>query len=47
MQGGTSMGPQSGENRNYQQKMAYYDKTIKQLEKERSEYMVRATMAEE
>eukprot|EP00828_Plagiopyla_frontata_P003703 TRINITY_DN11192_c0_g1_i2.p1 TRINITY_DN11192_c0_g1~~TRINITY_DN11192_c0_g1_i2.p1 ORF type:complete len:540 (+),score=78.71 TRINITY_DN11192_c0_g1_i2:95-1621(+) len=42
-----SVAPISGDTRNLKQKIQFYEKTIKQLEKERSELIVRSTMAEE
>eukprot|EP01017_Pseudomicrothorax_dubius_P051103 TRINITY_DN9773_c0_g1_i1.p1 TRINITY_DN9773_c0_g1~~TRINITY_DN9773_c0_g1_i1.p1 ORF type:complete len:111 (+),score=46.13 TRINITY_DN9773_c0_g1_i1:64-396(+) len=42
-----SVGPASGEAKSLKAKVVFYEKTVKQLEKERSELMVRATMAEE
>ncbi|CAD8184449.1 unnamed protein product [Paramecium octaurelia] len=42
-----SVGPMSGEAKGVQQKLQLYERSLKQLEKERSELIVRATMAEE
>lgn len=47
MESKESVGPISGESKTLKQKLGYYEKSLKQLEKERSELMVRATMAEE
>lgn len=44
---GNSAGPTSGETKNLRQKLEYYEKSIRTLEKERSELIVRSTMAEE
>ncbi|KRX05294.1 P-loop containing nucleoside triphosphate hydrolase [Pseudocohnilembus persalinus] len=48
IENGGPVGPTSGGgDHQLRQKISYYEKTIKQMEKERSELMVRATMAEE
>jgi len=47
MESSDSVGPVSGESSNLKQKIMYYEKNMKGFEKERTELMVRATMAEE
>jgi len=42
-----SIAPISGDAKNLKQKIGFYEKSVKLLEKERSELIVRATMAEE
>lgn len=42
-----SMGPASGDTENMRQKLIYFDRIVRQLEQERSELIVRSTMAEE
>lgn len=42
-----SVSPVSGDPENLRQKLIYFDRIVRQLEQERSELIVRATMAEE
>ncbi|CAD8069428.1 unnamed protein product [Paramecium primaurelia] len=41
------IGPQSGQSKNVQQKIQFYEQLTKQLERERTELVVKATVAEE